>query len=403
MEFRRIILIRIVIALGVSMIIAWGTVFYAFGVLASPMIAETGMSRSFVYACFSGALIASGLIAPAVGRLVDRIGGRRVMTMGSFIAAAGFLIIAWSPNTIVFAIGWIALGCAIPFTLYDPAFATITAFAGSPRARSLIVQITLFGGFASTMFWPLTHWLDMQIGWRATWLVFAGANLLICAPLHFFVLPKQGETSGEAGAHASTSIDEPTPIATEHRALAFGLMALLFASNNFMLSGMSAHMMPLLSDLGVTPADAVALGALIGPAQVAGRLIELVFGRSISPVLVGWLATLLLVFSLGLTLIIGVAGWAGVAFAIGYGAANGLITISRGTLPLVLFGRVGYGSVLGRLARPSLATAAIAPFVFALLIEAFQARAGLLISIAAAAISLLAITLIAIRFGVRAR
>ncbi len=402
MDSRDLYLIRIVIALGLTMIVGWGTVFYAFGVLAPKIALDTGMPRGFVYGCFSLALLASGLVAPASGRLLDRRGGRAVMTGGSALAALGCLLVAWSPNMVVYALAWIVMGLAIPLMLYDSAFATITRAAGSKGARKLIVQITLFGGLASTIFWPLTHMLDANLGWRATWLVYAAANLAVCAPLHYLLLPSSRHTEAIEQQVAPGPLAEDSPmVGAAGRKLAFLLLATVFAANNFMLSGLSAHMIPLLNSLGLTETDAVWLGALIGPAQVAGRLCELAFGRLFSPLAFGVGATGMLIAAFGLLGLFGVTGFAGVAFACVYGAANGVITIARGTLPLELFGRSGYGAILGRLARPGLAAAALAPFAYALLIDAWGADAGLHISLIGAVISFLAMLGIAFRFGAR--
>ena len=385
------------------MIVGWGTIFYAFGVLAPAIIADTGMSRGFVYGCFSAAMVASGLLAPSAGKLIDRIGGRRVMTLGSLVATAGFVILGWSPNPAVYALGWVIVGCSIPLTLYDPAFATVTEVGGARRARTMIVLITLFGGFASTLFWPLTQMLNDQIGWRDTWLVYAAANLLLCAPLHHFGLPRHLVRDGAVIEEASLPPAEAPLVSPAQRSLALSLLAVLFASNNFLLSGLSAHLIPVLTELGLTPTDAVALGAVIGPAQVAGRLIELSIGKKISPITIGLIATFGLTLALAIATAIGVHSPWGMAFVIGYGCANGLVTTARGTLPLVLFGRIGYGSILGRLARPSLAAAALAPFLYALAIDVWKSDAALALSIASAGISCLAMAVIALRIGRSAR
>lgn len=394
-------LIRVVIALGLTMIVGWGTVFYAFGVLAPKMIADTGMSRGFVYGCFSLALLTSGAVAPAAGRLIDRRGGRFVMTIGSCLAAAGCLLVGWSPNMAVHAFAWMVIGAAIPLMLYDPAFATITHLAGASGARRLIIQITLFGGLASTVFWPLTHVLEAAYGWRMAWVFCAAANLLICAPLHYFLLPSSRRTLPPEDRPPLSGAEEKPLAGASGGPYDFLALAIMFASNNFMLSGMSAHMIPLLVSQSLTEAESVALAALIGPAQVAGRLVELLFGRNLSPLVIGTLATFALLAAFVLLAAFGVSGWAGIAFACVYGAANGIITVSRGTLPLALFGRAGYGSVLGRLARPGLVAAALAPFIFALLIDFGGADLGFEISFAAAVLAFAAMTAIYLRFRPR--
>jgi MFS family permease len=385
---------RVVMALGATMIVGWGTIFYAFGILAPRMIAETGLSRGYVYGCFSAALFVSGAVAPSAGRMVDHLGGRRVMAMGSLIAAAGFALLAWSANGVIFALAWLVLGASIPFVLYDPAFATVTALAGSRAARRLITQITLFGGLASTVFWPATLFLDQAIGWQATWLVYGAINLFLCAPLHYFLLPDRGGTDPQSGA---ANIAEEAPlVAPAQRPVTFVMLAVLFAANNFMLSGLTVHMMPTLTELGLSAREAVSLGALIGPMQVAGRMGELMVGRAVSPIAVALLATAALCGAFLIVMIFGVIGYWGVAFVLVYGAANGVITVARGTLPLALFGRAGFGSALGRLARPTLVAAAVAPFIYAVVIERLHASAGIAVSSVAAGVSFIAMAAIAL-------
>jgi MFS family permease len=179
----------LITALGVAQIISWGSLFYAIGVLGGPMRAELGISELFLFSTFSAALVVSGTLAPSVGRAIDRHGGRLVLSAGSIVAAGAMAILSVSSHPGVMIFGWLLAGGAMSATLYDPAFATLSQHTG-PRYRKAVTALTLFGGFASTVFWPLSHLLLEAWGWRITFAIYAGFHLFICLPIHQILVPR---------------------------------------------------------------------------------------------------------------------------------------------------------------------------------------------------------------------
>jgi MFS family permease len=355
---------RAVAVLGITQIIAWGTIFYS-PVLILPLIAaERGWSLAFAMAGFSLGLLVAGTIAPFVGRSIDRHGGHVVMTAGSLIAAAGLASLVYAEHPVAYLAVWMVIGAGLAGSLYDSAFATLGRIFGA-GARSPITMLTLAGGFASTVGWPTTHLLIGAGGWRGTYLAYAALLVVVCAPLHAFALPR-------SGAGSSIKIDGPTVPETTHRpasGAAFVLVIAAFAAYAFVPSALSAHLLAIFGRNSIDPATVVMIGALFGPAQVAARLCEFVFARNIHPLVIARAAVSLLLVAFAMLAIAGVSVFTATAFAVMFGAANGLITIARGAVPLALFGPAGYGGVVGRIAGPSLMMQAMAPFVLALAIE----------------------------------
>ena len=186
---------RAVPVLGITQILSWGAIFYT-PVLIVPLIAaERGWSISFAMGGFSIGLLTAGLVAPAVGRSIDRFGGHVTMTVGSLIGELGLVLIVHVTHPVAYFGVWMVLGAAMAANLYDPAFATLGRSFGT-QARRPITALTLIGGFASTVSWPATHFLIEGVGWRGTYLVYAALFFLVAAPLHAFALPRE-----RAGAH----------------------------------------------------------------------------------------------------------------------------------------------------------------------------------------------------------
>lgn len=374
---------RAVPVLGVTQIIAWGTIFYS-PVLTVPLIAgERGWSLSFTMGGFSLCLLVAGLVSPTVGRSIDRYGGHVVMTVGSLVGAAGLVALVHAAHPVAYLAVWMLLGVGLAASLYDSAFATLGRIFGS-GARSPITVLTLAGGFASTVGWPASHFLIGTYGWRGTYLVYAALLALICAPLHAFVLPR------------SRAVPEPAtdgqPAATAARlpphGLAFLLVAAAFGSYAFVPSALSAHLLAIFGRTGIDAATVVAIGALFGPAQVAARLTEFLFIRNRHPLTIARFAVGLLVTAFALLAVAGFSPIVAAAFALMFGAANGLITIARGAVPLALFGATGYGALIGRIAGPSLLIQSAAPLVLAFVVERFSDAAGLGLAAAFALIAL---------------
>ncbi|MCW5692094.1 MAG: MFS transporter [Pseudolabrys sp.] len=381
---------RAVPVLGVTQILAWGGIYYT-PVLIVPLIArEHGWSMSFAMGGFSFALLAAGLAAPYVGRSIDRYGGHVVMTIGSLLGALGLVLITVADNRIAYVAVWILLGIALSASLYDAAFASLGRIF-SAAARRPITALTLAGGFASTVGWPATHFLSEAVGWRGTYLIYAGLLLVVAAPLHAFLLPRERvEFSPPTPQPGAKAPDRVLPA----RGLPFLLVAGGFAIYAFVPSGLAAHLLAIFTRAGIDGDTVVMIGALFGPAQVGARVIEFAFGRNMHPL---WIARIALTALLAGFVMVGVFGIAtpvAAAFAIIFGGANGLITIARGAVPLALFGAAGYGRLMGRLAFPFLMVQAAAPLVMAMVVDRASDAAALAMASAFAAIGLICFVVI---------
>src|SRR6266568_4845021 len=376
---------RAVLVLGVTEILAWGAIFYP-PVLTVPLIAhERGWSMTFAMGGFSLALLTAGLVSPRVGKLIDRHGGHRVMPIGSLLAALGLASIVYADHPAAYLAVWLLLGVATAATLYDPAFATLGRIFGL-RARGPITALTLAGGFASTVSWPATHVLLETVGWQGTYVVYAAVLALIAAPLHAFALPR-------TRADTVAQLDPPT--STPSRALPprgwpFLLVAAAFAAYAFVPSGLSAHLLAIFGRAGIDAATVVAIGALFGPAQVAARICELMFARSIHPLSIARFAVALLLAAFALMALFGLTAAVAASFAVMFGMANGLLTIARGAVPLALFGAAGYGHLVGRIGGPYLVMQAIAPLALAFVAERSCDAAVLAVTAAFATIAFIA-------------
>jgi MFS family permease len=354
---------RAVPVLGVTQIVAWGTIFYS-PVLMVPLIAaERGWSLSFAMGGFSLCLLVAGLSLPLIGRSIDRFGGHVVMTAGNLIGAAGLAGLVYAEHRAAYLGVWMLLGVGLAGSLYDSAFATLGRIFGA-RARSPITVLTLAGGFASTAGWPTTHFLMESFGWRGTYLIYAASLVLVCAPLHAFVLPR----SRAAPPPAPDPADKTPALLPQHGA-AFLLVAAAFASYAFVPSALSAHLLAVFGRSGIDAATVVLIGTLFGPAQVMARLTEFMFARNVHPLSVARLAVSMLVAAFVMLAVFGITVPTAAAFALMFGAANGLVTIARGAVPLALFGAAGYGALIGRIARPSMLMQAAAPLALAFVAE----------------------------------
>jgi MFS family permease len=364
---------RAVTVLGVTQIVAWGTIFYSPVLLAPLIAAEHGWSLSFTMGGFSLGLLVAGLVSPYVGRSIDSRGGHVVMAIGALVSAAGLLGLAVTRSAPLYLAAWIVLGAGLGASLYDPAFATLGRIFGA-AARLPITLLTLAGGFASTAGWPTTHFLIGAVGWRDTYVVYAVLMAVVCAPLYAFVLPRD---RAAAAPKPSSTGAKPAAQPLPARGLVFLLVTAAFTAYGFVPSGLSAHLLAIFGRSGIDAATAVTIGALFGPAQVAARLAELAFGRDIHPLTVARTAVLLLVAAFLLLALFGISPLQAAAFAIMFGAANGLITITRGALPLALFGADGYGRTMGRIGRFWLAMQSAAPLVMAFVAERLSDTAAL--------------------------
>jgi MFS transporter len=361
-------MVAAVVALGITQITAWGTSYYCLGVLAGPIGRDTAWSRGFVFLGFTVALLAMGVVSNAVGRAIDRHGGRTVMTLGTVLVSAGLFALSQVHGKAAYLGVWAFLGVGMRLCLYDAAFAALVQVAPS-RGRQAISYLTLFGAFASSVFWVVGHALEEQLGWRQTLIVFAVINLVVCLPLHWFGLARR-EPHGRAGP-AGGPVESPDgpPLEGTTRSIAIALFALIMSLNGFVFGVISVQLVPLLEAAGLATAAAVWVASLKGVAQFGGRIVEIVFARNLRAITVGRIAIGVLPPALALLL----AGTGSLplvlAFTLLMGASQGVITIARGAVPLALFGARGYGAVLGLIATPVLVVNAAAPTVFAWIVD----------------------------------
>ena len=380
---------RAVPVLGVTQIVAWGAIFYTPVLIVPLIVAERGWSISFAMGGFSVALLIAGLIAPFVGHSIDRFGGHVTMTAGSLLGALGLVLIGYADHPVAYYAVWMVLGAAMSASLYDSAFATLGRIFGA-GARRPITALTLAGGFASTVSWPATHVLIEAVGWRSTYLIYAALLAGICAPLHALALPR-GRV--EAAAPTGSDTKAPDTVLPPH-GLPFILVAAAFAAYAFVPSGLSAHLLAIFARSGIDAGTVVWIGALFGPAQVGARLIEFSFGRDLHPLWVVRFALGVLLCAFVMLAVLGFSVPAAAAFALMFGGANGLVTITRGAVPLALFGASGYGRLIGRLAGPFLLMQAAAPLVLAFVLELTSDSAALALAAAFAATALVCFVLI---------
>lgn len=344
---------RLIAALAVTQIAHWGSLYYAFAVLMPAMETGLGVSRAVTTGAFSASLLAQAFAAPLAGLGFDRIGTRACMAAGSLLAGAGLFLAARVDGVAGLYGAWMLCGVAAAFTQYEAAFAAITAMFGTGARRGITV-LTFFGGFASTVFWPLSAALLERFGWRGALVALAAVNALCVLP-HLLFLP------GPAARQAAGGRPEGYSLAAALRTHVFWLFAAALTLNGFLFGAMSAHIVPALDEKRIGGA-ALVLAASIGPMQTAGRVLEFVIGERVSLRKVGVAAFAAAPVALVFLALGPDVGWL-IPFVVLYGASNGIMTIVRGALPVELFGRARYGSIMGALAAPAAVARAAGPVV----------------------------------------
>lgn len=356
---------RLTLVLGCSQLLAWSTTFYLPAVIAGVAADSLGASRVAIVGGFSWALLVTGICAPRVGRRIDRTGGRLVLAASSLVLAAGLVVLATARGLPQWYVGWTVLGAGMSLGLYDAAFATIGRLLGR-GATPVITGVTLFAGFASTLGWPAGSYLVDALGWRETLLIYAGLQVAVNLPLCLLGVPAAvPETFVESSAVA--------PPAGRTWRVALACLAGFFSLRWLLSSAITVFILPLLAGLGMSLNERLFVAALIGPGQVAGRLVEWGIGPRVNLLLRARGAAALMPLGVAVLLLGGPVlptVVAGAAFALLYGMSNGMLTINRGTLPMAIFGPAGYATLLGWLAVPVLLAQASAPTLAAPLIEA---------------------------------
>ena len=370
---------RAIVCLGLTQLVGWGVTFYLIGALGPAMAADLGWNAATVYGGFSAAIVVMAMVSPLAGLAVDRWGGHRVMPAGAVVAALGCALLAAAHGLALYYLAWIALGIGMRLCLYDAAFASLARAAG-PTARRPMSQITLFGGLASTVMWPVGHALAGWLGWRGAVLAY-GALALSTLPL-YLALPRE-RYAAPAGARDKAATGLARSLG--ERRLAGALYALIAMLTNFLAAGNAAHLISLLSGLGLAAAAAVSVAALWGVGQFAARLADVALGSRLHPLTLTLAVGTVLPLCFLLALLSGGNLYATAAYALLYGACNGLLTITRGTLPLALFDFRSYGTLVGALLIPSFLLTATAPVAYAYLVESHGARGAMAVSVGLAA------------------
>lgn len=359
-----------VACLGSAQTLAWASTYYLPAILAAPMARDLGTTEPTVFAAFSVALIVSALVGPRSGAVIDRLGGRPVLMASSLVFALGLASLGMAQDVIGLFAAWVVLGVGMGSGLYEAAFATLVRLEGRD-ARSSITGITLIAGFASTVGWPLSAWLEHDHGWRLACCAWAVLHLLVGLPLHAWLpkirpLPKDAAQSDDPVAAVPVVGDAPA-----RRSLL--ILSFVFATTWFVSTAMASHLPGLMRAAGASEATALLVGTLIGPAQVAARALEFGWLRRVHPLLSARLAAAMHPLGAGI-LLVGGATFAPV-FGLLHGAGNGILTIAKGTLPLVLFGSAGYGARQGWLMVPARLAQALAPFLFGIVLDRLQGGA----------------------------
>ena len=354
--------------LGIGQICSWGSLYYSFPLIAEAMGRDLGTSKPQLYGAATLGLVLTGLAAYPVGVAIDRGHGRALMTVGSLLA--GLLLLAWSQveNLAAFYLLFAGIGLLQAATLYEPAFAVVARRFGAGNARNAITALTLWGGFASTVFIPLIQLLLDHLGWRGALVVLGLINLILCAGLYWAVidpaadtLPSDDAASVKPPANGSSALRWAlgTPV--------FWALAVAFTAYIATFSAFTFHLYPLLLERGFDTAMVVAAMMCIGPAQVAGRIAIWVFASHASVRAIG--SIIVIAFPLApLALEILPPSFALIAaVAIIYGAGNGIMTIVRGMAVPEMLTRDSYGAINGALAAPGMLARAFAPVGAAML------------------------------------
>jgi MFS family permease len=350
-----------VVTLGTLQILSYGTTFYLLAILAAPISRETGWPYSFVVAGISIGLFVAGFVSPRVGRAIQRHGGNKVMALCAAIIALGLCVVATAQNLVWYLFGWAVIGVGMGGGLYDAAFATLGRLYGKD-ARSSITGVTLLGGFASTVCWPISAYLVEHFGWRAACFTYAGVWFAVAAPIYLFIVPKAVPIPPSSAESTCRSDAE----STTHERFIYLVLAAALTISAAILSGVGAHLIMLLQARGLDLTAAVGLGMLIGPSAVGARLVEMFAGSHYHPI---WtmIASVTLV-ALGVSSFF-LNPWIFALAVILYAAGNGIGSIAKGTLPLALFGPLRYPMLMGRLGLPIMIAMAVMPYFGALAYE----------------------------------
>jgi predicted MFS family arabinose efflux permease len=382
---------RAVVALGVTQMTAWGTTYYLPAVLSEQLKRDLGLTPSLIFSGIAIMMITSAVLAWPMGRLMDRNGAGQSMPAGSLFLALGLAALGTALGYWTYALAWMLFGIGMSLAMGNATQSAMAQIAGQKARRSIVI-VMLFGGMASTVYWPLTLWLEGLIGWRNTCFIFAGMHALVCAPLHRVYLAEA--TSAERRRDRAT--DEGLgAVPPRHRRLAAALVVVAVACNGFVSWGLDLHLIAILRDFGLTAAMAVAVAALKGPSALVARGADILLAGRVTPMTSALVAGAMMPVGIALPLTYAAGLTAGVVFITVYSFGAGLMTVARATLPLWLLGSQGYAVTVGKLALPTQMIYAVSPMAFGLFLERFGLTATLWAALAASLAACGALVLLA--------
>lgn len=369
--------------LSATSIVSWGTTYYAFGVMLTPMQKDLGWSLGLLTGAYSMALGIAALVLVPTGAWIDRAGGRIPMTLGSLLAAAMFALLGINDSLVGFYLIWAGLGLVMATTFYEAAFAVIEMGFGDLYKKGIIV-LTFAGGLASTVFIPITQWLVNDYGWRGAAFGLALANLIVCVPLHW-QLPARA-ARGVARHAAAQGASAAVAIHRALRSLDFWTLVTAFTAMALIFGSLGVHLIPLLGAKGFSTGEVVLIASLIGPMQVAGRLAQFGLGDALDVRRLSRIVFAMMPVAIAILLLAPAQSLFIAFFVVFYGVCLGIVTILRGTAMPELFGRENYAVLSNLLSAPSVAARAIAPFLASLLVTAFATYQALEWALLASAI-----------------
>ncbi|AMJ60907.1 MFS transporter [Bosea sp. PAMC 26642] len=378
----------LICGLVVTRIIGWGSTFYALSVLARDIERDLGLDVTVVFGGITILLVTGAALAPAVGRHLDREGTRRAMCIGAVVCALGLALLSAAQGPVSYLASWVVIGVGHAFSLANVGSVTVADLMG-PRTSRVIGLMMLATGLSSAVFWPLAAVLTDTYGWRATWWIFGALQIVVVFPIYAAIPRRRFATPAAATEPLAGDLADGR-VPPVHRRVAFWLVALVFSASGLVSWGLPLHLIDLLRNSGLGQAEAVGIAALGGPATLLARLVDATIGErvpvertALAGLVLGPLSCFLLVLAPGSPL-------SAAAFVLCFSAAMGVISVARATLPLALFGRAGFGAMLGRLTVPQNLAFAAAPLLFAFMIERFGRDLALVGSAAIQVLALLA-------------
>ncbi|MHB2166416.1 MFS transporter [Alsobacter sp. R-9] len=354
---------RATAVLAVTQVTGWGTTFYLPAIIGRAMARDLGLTTEFVFFGVTLMVIVMAVVSPWLGKRLDRVGAAGSLVAGSCVFALALATLGMARGPTSYAAGWLLIGLGGSLALSLPAFTALAQVAGQ-AARGSMSTLMLFTGIASSISWPVTGWLDAHVGWRGVCFTFAVVHVLLCLPLHAFVLPRRSAVAGGAGPTPA-----PSAVTPEGRRLAVLVMAPCFALSGFVSWGLSLHVLELLEQSGLSEAVALTVASSMGLVSTGARVADFALGRRFSPMKTALGACGLIVISFAVFAVFIGSPTAAIGFIGLYAFGTGLFAVSRATLPLWVFGSASYGTFAGRLAFGQNVANAVAPVVLAFVID----------------------------------